>query len=289
MKKLAVLLLHGSGVDHEKTLSEYCDHIINDLKKKKIDASHIEFEIVNWHPAIQENQKKVWERYKKSVFRLGWKKLRWFVLSNMSDNFVYSGIQNLQNPAYTEIHARIRKSVHDLKLKVGENAPLIIISSSMGTSIALNYIRDIQMESANDQSGNIQFESMDTLTGIIMFGSTIPIYAAAYNPDTFPGISFPPAKLADSLKQVASWHTYYEKQDVLGYPLGPINHSFANDMGIVEERVSIGGLLTFWNPASHLRYWKSKKIRKRVVGYIITLLNKISEAEATTNSQFIHR
>jgi hypothetical protein len=38
--------------------------------------------------------------------------------------------------------------------------------------------------------------------------------------------------------------------------------------------MNIGGLLTFWNTASHIRYWSTKRIQRRIAGHVKEILEK---------------
>jgi hypothetical protein len=275
MKKLGILVIHGSGTDHRNKLEKFIQGIQKQILKMNIDANQIEFETVNWHPAVQVNQEKLWNNFKTKSVILKWKKIRQFVLYNMSDNFVYSGVTDQNNEVYQQIHDEIYKSVVSLKNKVSEDSPLIIISSSMGTTIASNYIWDRQKKYDENRYGKSPFEKLETLTGLIMMGSTIPMYAAAYSSQAYQCIVFPPENLSENLKKVAAWHVYYDPQDVLGFPLKPVNSQY-EQLVSVEEALNIGGILTFWNPASHIRYLRSKKINKKISGYIEKVLKNIS-------------
>jgi len=267
MNKIGILLIHGSGTDHSEKLENFKEKVLKFIRKKGLDTNLLEFEIVNWHPAIQVNQEQLWDNYLDSDVKLGWKVLRKFILFNIADNFVYNNLKNESNSVYNKIHNKIYESVLNLKSKVPANSPIIIISSSMGTVIALDYIWDRQNTDSSDPLGKDSFEKLEFLAGLLMFGSTLPMYAGAYPASTYKCITFPPQNLPGYLNDVASWNVYYDKQDVLGYPVKPVNNQYKQQVSI-EKKVNIGGLFSFWNPASHLWYWKSKKIQKKVADYI---------------------
>ena len=54
------------------------------------------------------------------------------------------------------------------------------------------------------------------------------------------------------------WHNYYDKDDVLGWPLQPLSNEY--HALVVDHRVSVGGLLTGWNPFSHGEYWEDDDV-----------------------------
>lgn len=275
MQKIGVMLVHGSGWYHQDRLEDFEKGILALIAKKGGDTTQLEFEIVDWHPAIQDNQNQLWEKYLQSGIRLGSKKLRRFVLYNMSDNFAYNILHGQNNPVYKEIHKQIHESILSLKNKVGEGAPVIVICSSMGTSVMYNYIYDRQYPGLADPFGQSSFERLENLTGFITMGSTIPIYLAAYNESSYKCLDFPSKNIVSKYKDVAEWHDYYDAQDVLGYPLKPLSDKYG-EMVKIEEKVKIGGLFSFWNVGSHMWYWKSRKIRKSIANYLMKIMTVVN-------------
>jgi len=81
----------------------------------------------------------------------------------------------------------------------------------------------MQQLSDKDKPEN-SFESMQNLAGIITFGCNIPLFTFAYN--HVKPIEFPPSNLDSKLKQKAKWINYYDSDDILGYPLKPINAEY---------------------------------------------------------------
>ena len=158
-----------------------------------------------------------------------------------------------------------------MKDNLEDGAPLVIIASSLGAEIISNYICDRQLQSAPDPLGKTPFERMETLTGIFMFGNNSAIYIAAYEINEIKPFRFPSEHLADNYKSIAYWGNFYDRDDPLGYPLKPINQYY-RDMVTEDVQIKAGNLLTSWNAASHLGYWKSGKLRKRVAVYLKKLL-----------------
>jgi hypothetical protein len=63
-------------------------------------------------------------------------------------------------------------------------------------------------------------------------------------------------------KLKGQWTNLYDKDDVLSYPLQPLNNEY--DRVVKDVEVNVGGLLSSWNPASHLEYWTDKHVLERV-------------------------
>ena len=45
------------------------------------------------------------------------------------------------------------------------------------------------------------------------------------------------------------WHNYFDKDDVLGYPMRAMGSAFKVDW-LYDHAISVGGFLTGWNPVS---------------------------------------
>ena len=231
----------------------------------------VEILAVNWHPAVQTYQENLWGRLNTKEHGLKFKGLRKFVLYTISDNVAYSGYPDKYNTAYEAIHSIIHKYVVKLKDTLEDNAPLIMIASSLGTVIVSNYIWDRQHPEEEDKLGASAFERMETLTGLYTFGNNMPIYLGSYEVDKLEAIQFPSQALPGHLKPLARWENIYSKRDPMGYPLKTINDTYLHS--VTEDiQMKIGGLLTFWNPVSHTRYWNSKNIQKRISAHAKEIL-----------------
>ena len=81
------------------------------------------------------------------------------IITNIGDLINYGGKPNLPGYAYVETHKLVHLSMLNLKAQLSDNAPLIILASSMGTEIINNYIWDRQKPSQDpDPLGGSGFE-----------------------------------------------------------------------------------------------------------------------------------
>ena len=113
--------------------------------------------------------------------------------------------------------------------------------------IMTDFVWDIQ--SANGRGhGETPFQCMQTLAGMVTFGSNIPLFTLAL--PKVECIAFPGDQLTPPVREAARWVNFYDPADVLGWPLKPLSDAYA--AAVNEDRaIRVGGLLTFWNPASH--------------------------------------
>ena len=157
-KKLGILLVHGSGAAHYKQLDKFMLSLKNCIHKISANANDIELLAANWHPAVQTYQENLWERLNTPQNDLKCRSLRKFIMYTVSDNVAYSGFPDKHNTAYSAIHSIIHEYIAKLKELVEENAPLVIIASSLGTVIVSNYIWDRQHGGEEDILGASPFE-----------------------------------------------------------------------------------------------------------------------------------
>jgi hypothetical protein len=280
-KKLGVFLIRGGGKEGSKEQEKFVAKLNKILQKEGIDITTIYYEYAEWYGPTQRRQEEILQRLIASREKIKAKGLRRFILFLVSDVVAYTGEPNKVSTAYNDTHALIHESIVKMKAELEEGAPLIIIASSLGTEIISNYITDRQNAPDIDPFGASPFERMETLTGVFMFGNINTIYIPAYDLDEARPFQFPPEKLNTRYKNIAYWGNIYDKNDPLGYPLKPINSHF--NKAVTEDiQINSGNwllsLLISWNAASHLGYWKSRKILKRVAGY----LQKVLAASSTS-------
>ena len=61
----------------------------------------------------------------------------------------------------------------------------------------------------------------------------------------------------------AEWYNIFDRDDVLAWPLKPINKAY-NEVVTEDVSIQVGGMLTGWNPLCHLDYWKDFDVISRV-------------------------
>ncbi len=67
------------------------------------------------------------------------------------------------------------------------------------------------------------------------------------------------------------WLNFYDKDDILGYPLAEIAPSYAalkTKGNLREKSINAGTLLTSWNPLAHVGYWTDQDFVKPVTRFL---------------------
>ncbi len=270
-KQLGLLLIRGSGESGFKRQKGFIKKLGKDLAKREIDSDLIQHEYVDWYGPLQEEQKGILNRMDEKGIKLKSRLTRNLIITNIGDLINYGGKPNLPSNSYEETHKLVHQSMLSLKNMLIDNAPLIIIATSMGTEIINNYIWDRQNAHGSDPLGNSPFERFETLVGLFTFGSNLPIFASSHDIDALVPITFPHPDLGAELLPKAVWENYYDKNDSMGYPIKAINSNYSN-ANVVDIQINTGGILTSWNLLSHFGYWKSRKLVKRIGKYIQSIM-----------------
>lgn len=247
--QVGVLIVHGMGSQEP----DFAEEMIAELKERlNTKADSVCFEAVYWAPVLSEREEKVWSDLS-AKNDLDWVKLRKFFLNAFGDAAAYRYVPGKLDSTYYQIHDKVHAGLKSLRSQLGgDDKPLIVIAHSLGSVIMTNYIWDRQKGKDAERYGQTPFERMESLAGILTFGSNIPLFVLAYDPvECF---TFPPNTLPDGLKAKAKWLNFLDPDDILGWPLKELsdNHREA----VTEDReINAGGLVSSWNPASHSDYW----------------------------------
>ena len=276
--KLDVLVLHGMGSQGPA----FGDPVIAALERRisrfGADPAEVAWKPVHWAPVLQPKEDRLWQALSQP-HRLDWAWLRKFVISNFGDAIAYLQRVPAQSPdVYNQIHRKVHQELVALRVDLGNlDRPLVVMAHSLGSVIMSNYIWD---EQHGQGAGGTALERMETLAGLFTFGANIALVSLAYDPIlsiTFPSATlpgyFPGASPADVLA-VAQWLNFYDRDDVLGYPLKPLSPSYS--AAVTEDReireINVGNLLKSWNPASHGAYWTDRDFIRPVARAIADLL-----------------
>jgi len=272
MEKLGVLIIRGSGGTGFERQERFIKGVNTRLIKKGVDISKIAYEYIDWYSPMQIQQELLLERmFHHPDLKLKSKILRRFLLGNISDLINYGGKPNLPDKAYEKTHLSVYEAITRLQSQLTENAPLIILASSMGTEIINNYIWDREHAGENDPFGKTAFERFETLVGLFTFGNNIPIFSSSSNIEDLKPIRFPVPNTSQKLFGSAIWENYYDKHDPLGYPIKFINKNYA-EAKVKDIQIGVGNLFSFWNILSHFGYWTSKKLKNRISDFIYKIL-----------------
>lgn len=229
-QKIAVAFLHGAGTPDE----HFADEMIRKIKRgfsEKLGIDNAEQELVVdavfWSSVFEEEEKKLLKRLQQNN-DLDYLRLRRFVVEFLADAVAYQPTkQGSQN--YDHVNAFLAESIRKLKVKTGHNAPLCIISHSLGSVVASNYFYDLQFKRENigpktmKNTSDTPIEQAETLALFYTMGSPLALWSMRY-PNFGMPIHVPSLGLEKIHPHVqGEWINFYDKDDVLAFPLKSLN------------------------------------------------------------------
>lgn len=282
-QKLGVIVIHGVGSQagerpEDPNVATYSKAMLARVRQKLGHrADDIVWREVCWADIMQRRQSDYLDliRDKTRVDAA-----RAFVLSALSDAAAYRKTSDGSAVTYEHVHSRIELTVRDLEKEIGPKGPVLILAHSLGGHIMSNYIYDLQQFSRATGDGRFAspLQNMCTVAGLMTFGCNIPVFLFPHRRNDVVPIDFPGVDLPASQQFTTWWQNFYDKEDILAYPMGPAAPRYA---AMVAERqlrdvpVHLGGPPPRgWDPVSHGSYWDDTELIVPVVHYI----NKLFDA-----------
>ncbi len=260
--EIGVLVVHGIGVQNPNFADGFIARMNARLDRLQVAPGVVEWQPAFWADLLTPHEDKLWNDLSRSS-DLDWVTVRKFVINVLADAIAYRREPGEGHDNYRDIHTRIHEHLAGLRASLGdEDKPLIVIAHSLGSVIMSDHIWD---EQHNNGLGTNSFERMETVAGIVTFGSNIPLFTLAL-PEV-ECINFPPASLPENLNATAKWLNFFDADDVLGYPLKPLSESYEKTVS-ADVEINAGRLFTSWNPISHVEYWTDDDFTKPVAQVI---------------------
>lgn len=301
-QKVAIAVIHGIGagdpdynsgkVSQPEFIRTLQTTLIDRFSKigVSVDDYHRRFvmEPVYWATVLEGNQESLWSRFNQQSV-MNWDSLRKFMISFISDAIAYQ-IGSRGRYSYHAIHRFCATTLNQLAAKAGANAPLCMIGHSLGSIISYNYLLDLQAQFGDGDKSNSLFrdavlrqvgdtplERGETLSLYYTLGSPLALWTLRDRDGGEP-IQFPAPTLATrypQLNSLAEWVNVYDSDDVIAYPLKPINSGFQKRVK-EDLLVNSGNILESWNPLSHNGYWKDSTTVDRIARSLLRVSQAIN-------------
>ncbi|MCC9136053.1 alpha/beta hydrolase [Pontibacter silvestris] len=243
-KKFGVITIHGMGNQNPDYASALQNNLYEKLSGEII--RNLCFKSIWYHGGFQAHQDKVWENMLKSGRPLDQQWLRKFLLNFLSDAATSEFRPDEKESSYRRIQHTILRQLDALRIELGDqDQPVVIIAHSLGCQIISNYIWDAQHKKGIWQGRQpSEFQKLSTARLMITSGCNIPLFVSGL--EKIEAIHKP--------NDLFKWYNYYDRDDILGWPLKPLSQGFQNAYDdVVSEDIEIN---TGWTPFSHSDYWK---------------------------------
>jgi hypothetical protein len=275
--RIGILVVHGMGVQSEQEFAvAFIAEMRSRLAARGVTDADVEYGAGFWADLLNDRERALLDQMRAGG-PLGYRRLRGFIVEALGDAIAYRRGTTDGDNFYYRLHARVRERLAALRARLGDvDAPLVVVAHSLGSVIASDYVWDAQHPETGRAQGANPFERMETLAGLVTFGSTIPLFTLAL--PRVVAIAPPRASLGlpDAVRAVARWDNYYDPDDVLGWPLktiapgGPLapgEHAYADAVD-ADHAIEVGGPLTGWNPLAHTGYWGDRSFLEPVAARI---------------------
>jgi hypothetical protein len=281
MKKIAVTIIHGVG----RQKDNYAEKVAFLLKKmflekiKKLGYGTIDglvIEPVYWAEVFEAAEDQLFKSLVEKK-NLNFKLLRRFIIHYIADAIAYQPIVAIGDN-YALVHKKVSESLKLLAKNTGSDAPLCVISHSLGSVIASNFFYDLQQRQGIRMKSNdlSPLEKGETLTLFYSIGTTLPLWSLRYQNYNKP-ISIPSPQLEKYYPGLkGEWINFYDRDDLLGYPLKGVSPEY--DKAVTDDKkVNAGGILVSWNPLSHTAYMADKSVLNPIVDGLIKVWKQINQ------------
>ncbi|MED3997959.1 chemotaxis protein [Peribacillus frigoritolerans] len=281
LKKIAVAIVHGMGNQTEEFAKDSIEMIKREFNRnlEQIIANPSSFLIIEpmfWAEIFAEREKELFRKLHAN-HNLNFHDLRKFVIHYLGDAVAYQPVETNQHN-YERVHKKIENGLQSLSMKAGNNAPLCVISHSLGAVISSNYFYDLQYKEQLVDSGSRDrspLEQGDTLTLFYTLGTTLPLWSLRYHDFDRP-INIPSPKLNEYYPGLSGeWINFFDKEDILGYPLREVDKSYENAVK-EDKEVNVGNILTNWNPFSHSAYLTDENVIETIVKGLVRTWRQIN-------------
>ena len=265
MAKLGILTLHGMGNTEPDYAAELFERISLELGEDL--RGSVATQAVFYQDILQHNQSLYFKTVKR---RLRWDDLREFMLYGFSDAASLEARKEGPTSPYFLAQTNILTALRALYNKLeGNDRRLIILAHSLGGQVISNFLWD----STRDRKTQNGVWSEDQIFSspeeeafcrgkktvrLLTTGCNIPIFVAGLNRSLIEPIP----KLSDTFE----WHNYYDKDDVLGWPLRDLSDSYAER--VTRDHSLNAGLVTGFTPLSHKNYWRDRDFIKPFMKHI---------------------
>lgn len=274
VKKIAFITIHGMGTTKEDYHSDLIRKVQNELSGHEWDQ--IAFQSVYFQDLLQDNQEEYFRRVRG---RLDWLKMRKFILYGFSDAGGLEYSRTLNDSIYKEVQRTIFEALGVAWTELNDpKTPVIFICQSLGGQVLSNYIWDgFKYDSNNpdaikygiwseDHSGlsndELEFRQLKTLKVLMTTGCNIPIFVA--------GLKRENIKPIDIQNPDFVWENYFDKDDVLGWPLQDLSDEYS--LLVKDKKINVGDFLTKWTPLSHTKYWTDKDVIRPLLEHLKKVL-----------------
>ncbi len=264
MKRLAIAVIHGLGSEEEFYSVELKHRITEEYVKGaegRLEDDLLFFEIY-WADLVRDELEAF---RKKANYKgdLAYQNLRQIMTDTQALALLYTPGTEVYEAINNRIKDGMRKFASHRRVNPDET-PLVVLAHSYGGVMMSHFIKS--MQDGKSQLSN--FETMKTLVGYVTFGNPQGMYTLnGLDSELGHSCKITGEALPADLAKRSRWYNFYDKDDIVAYPLKGLSDEFNKNVD-GDFEINVGSAATSWNPACHTGYWEDKDFYKPVADFI---------------------
>jgi hypothetical protein len=263
-KQIIVLTIPGIGTKKPGYSEELENDIIKFSKNTSLAGN---FRIIESIPfgatEIDLNQKDLFQRLDAANNLGGVLSLRKFVMQAFGDGVTFERNASDPDGPYHRVHRFLRSKIEEVNqiMLAYDKAILVVAAASMGAHLLSTYIWDADHNRGIfEGSPSTDKNNLRNLRHLATADCNIPLFISGLNESQ--------VKAFDRRNQDFTWDNYYDKDDVLGWPLRQLSPSF--DAMVVDHEINTGLYV-----GAHVRYWKDPDFTKPFAKKLVELFESM--------------
>ena len=262
MKKLIVVAIPGIG-SKQRNFSKPLEARI----RQEAEHSGIldYFQLIELLPFkesdIDFNQKSLYDRMEAADDLSGILSLRKFVMYGFGDALTFERDRDCKDSPYKIVHRYLRDEFRRINLMLDEHpgSRLVIVAGSLGAHVLSTYIWDADHNLGIFEEHHAErTENLRNLDYLATIGCNIPLFVSGYESSQI--FAF------DKRNIHFEWDNFYDRDDILGWPLKPLSPSY--DLLVNDIEVNTGLYI-----GSHIRYWDDSDFTRPFTKKLIELMH----------------
>ncbi len=274
-RRVGVLVIHGMGSQMPGFSAELIREVSRRLGKRQ---GRFEWQEIHWADVLRDRETRLWDCMRSATdshgeaLDLDWVGARKFVVHNFGDAAAYHRDFRSRKTAYRLVNQIVDGAVRLLDTRLGDRkSPIVVVAHSLGAHIMSNYIWDRQQAGAGDP-----LRPLPALVSMVTFGCNIPLFSLAYpvaRPIDLPGQGV----TKTALKRASRWLNYFDRDDVLGWPLKPLYEQSRSRLTprqrqtvdrMADAEINVGSMGLSWAPSAHTGYWTDNDFTRPLADHL---------------------
>lgn len=259
MAGVALLVLHGMGKverDFEVPLVARLSEVLAPEEWDALTVVPVQYQV-----ELQRRQDALWERMQTQ--RVGARTLREYLLFHFADAATLEHSRDTPGSIYELAQRQVLAALRKAWAAVGPDGRVVVAAYSLGGEVISDYLWDARHRTpasvgiwrdpaalglAPDEEA---FCRGGAISHLVTFGCNIPVFVAGIEP-------LVPIPMPEGFR----WINCYDKDDPLGWPLGPLSEAYEALVTDIEVNAASGLVeeLLSWTPLTHTRYWTDDEV-----------------------------